>query len=145
MHFYSFFYSYLAIDLLVLKDENNYMYRTSSHILWSVTKGNISIHLLRIIEWLNMKPNFCPKVCSTGRVETRNVMENSGKVRVSLPELDLELKLPEQHTAPKGANHMCKGAQHPSKGIIHATVTIYSFFLHIQIARKRIMWYHVIH
>lgn len=63
----------------------------------------------------------------------RNLMENMAKVRVSLPELDLGLKLPEQHTLlwqrSKGASHMCKGTQHPLKGIIYATVTIYYIFI----------------
>lgn len=85
-----------------------------------------------------MKQNICPKSSSTGRMGNE---KPNGKDRKSQSvTARARLRMPQQHTAHKGTSHMCKGTQHPPKGIIYATVTIYSFFVHIQIARKRILW-----
>lgn len=93
-----------------------------------------------------MKQKTSLKACSTGWVENEkpNGKDRKSQSVTSRARLRAEAARA-AHSAHKGTSHMCKGTQHPPKAIIYATVTIYSFFLRIQIARKTIMWYHIIH
>lgn len=93
-----------------------------------------------------MKQNTCPKACSTGMVgnEKPNGKDRKSQSVTATARLRAEAARA-AHSALKEGSHMCKGTQQPPKGIFYATVTIYSFSLHIQIPRKRIMWYHVTH
>lgn len=93
-----------------------------------------------------MKQTPCPKACSTDVMgnEKPNGKDRKSQSVTARARLMAEAARAEP-SAHKGKSHMCKGTQHPPKGIIYAIVTVYSFFLHIQIAGKRIMWYHVIH
>lgn len=67
---------------------------------------------------LNMKQNTCPKACSTGRVGSEKHNGKDRKSQSVTAELDLKLKLPEQHTLLTREHATCAREHNtPQKGL----------------------------
>mgnify|MGYP001864636587 CR=1 FL=1 len=74
----------------------------------------------------------------------RNLMDKMGEKSVSLIELDIWKKQPEQHTLLTKGQAVCvKDTANTKRNYLCHSV--YSCFLHIQASIKEIAWYHVIH